>query len=101
MGKLDGLIAKYGELNRASNVSIAPLPAPAPSGGGAPVINFQPMPTSTPRPTTAPAPAPVINVNVKTDTTQSNAMVGKAVAKEINKYTGGGGGLRGVKVVAL
>jgi hypothetical protein len=45
--------------------------------------------------------APVININVKTDTSQSNAMVGKAIAKEVNKYTGGGGGLRGVKVIAL
>ena len=99
MGKLDDLIAKYGELNAASNMAIAPLPAP--SGGGAPAISFQPMPTSTPSRTTTPAPAPVINVNVKTDSSQSNAMVGKAVATTINKYTGGGGGLRGVKVVAL
>lgn len=101
MGKLDGLIDKYGELEEASQLSIAPLPAPTPSGGGAPVISFQPMPTSTPRPTTAPTPAPVINVNVKTDTTQSNAMVGKAIVKEVNKYTGGGGGLRGVGMIAL
>lgn len=99
MGKLDDLIEKYGELNAASNMAIAPLPAP--SGGGAPAISFQPMPTSTPTSTAAPAPAPVINVNVKTDSSQSNAMVGKAVATTINKYTGGGGGLRGVKVVAL
>ena len=99
MGKLDGLIAKYGELNAASNMAIAPLPAP--SGGGAPAISFQPMPTSTPSKPTTTTTAPVVNINVKTDTTQSNAMVGKAIAKEVNKYTGGGGGLRGVKVVAL
>lgn len=99
MSKLDALIAKYGELNEASKLSISTLPEP--SGGGAPSISFQPMPTSTPRPTVAPQPAPVVNVNVKTDTTQSNAMVGKAIAKEVNKYTGGGGGLRGIKVVAL
>ena len=99
MGKLDGLIAKYGELNAASNMAIAPLPAP--SGGGAPAISFQPRPTSTPSKPTTTTTAPVVNINVKTDTTQSNAMVGKAIAKEVNKYTGGGGGLRGVKVVAL
>ncbi len=42
-----------------------------------------------------------INVNVKTDATQSPAMVGAAVSKSINKYTGGGGGLRGVGVIAV
>jgi hypothetical protein len=99
IGKLDSLIAKQRQLSNAPAISF--MPEPAPTGGGAPVIDFQPMPTSTPRPTTAPTPAPVINVNVKTDTTQSNAMVGKAIVKEVNKYTGGGGGLRGVKVVAL
>ena len=98
IGKLDQLIAKQRQLSNAPAISFMPEPAPS---GGAPAISFQPIPTSAPsRPTTASA-APVVNINVKTDTAQSNAMVGKAIAKEVNKYTGGGGGLRGVKVVAL
>ena len=40
----------------------------------------------------------IINITAKTDTTQSPAMVGKAIAKEVNKYTGGGGTLRTVQV---
>ena len=35
-----------------------------------------------------------INLNVKTDSTQSPSMVGSAISKAINKYTGGGGGVR-------
>ena len=98
IGKLDQLIAKQRQLSNAPAISF--MPEPAPSGGGAPAISFQPVPTPVAnRP--AATPAPVVNINVKTDTAQSNAMVGKAIAKEVNKYTGGGGGLRGVKVVAL
>ena len=47
-----------------------------------------------PAPSRTAAAQQVINVNVKTDATQSPAMVGAAVSKTINKYTGGGGGLR-------
>lgn len=98
IGKLDELIAKSRQISNAPAISF--LPEPVVSGGGAPAISFQPIPTPVAnRP--AAQPAPVVNINVKTDTAQSNAMVGKAIAKEVNKYTGGGGGLRGVKVVAL
>ena len=98
IGKLDELIAKSRQISNAPAISF--MPEPVVSGGGAPAISFQPIPTPVAnRPATQPA--PVVNINVKTDTAQSNAMVGKAIAKEVNKYTGGGGGLRGVKVVAL
>lgn len=98
IAKLDQLIAKQRQLSNAPAISFMPEPVIA---GNAPVIAFQPVPTTTPIKTTTTTTAPVVNINVKTDTAQSNAMVGKAIAKEVNKYTGGGGGLRGVKVVAL
>lgn len=97
MGKLDQLIAKYGQVKAAQTMAEF---MPEPTGGTGTAISFLPMPTPvTNRPVSQPAPQ--ININVKTDTTQSNAMVGKAIAKEVNKYTGGGGGLRGIKVVAI
>jgi hypothetical protein len=96
IAKLDQLIAKQRQATNAPAISFQP--APSGSGSGA-TIGFDPMPTPVAnRPASS---APVVNINVKTDTAQSNAMVGKAIAKEVNKYTGGGGGLRGVKVIAL
>ena len=95
MGKLDQLIAKYGELQAAQEFEIKTMPEPF--GGGDPSISFQPVPTTTTTTTTG----PVINVNVKTDTTQSPAMVGSTIAKTIGKYTGSGGGIKGIKVVAI
>jgi TP901 family phage tail tape measure protein len=100
MGKLDELINKYRQLQAVSGAPLAPMPAPSVSTPS-PAIGFQPIPTVTPRPTVSIAPQPIVNVNVKTDSTQSTAMVGKAVAKAVNKYTGGGGGLRGISVIAL
>jgi hypothetical protein len=96
MSKLDELIAKYGQLRAAQQMDFMTEPV----GTSGPQISFQPMPT-TPSNRPSGSTSPTININVKTDTTQSNAMVGKAIAKEVNKYTGGGGGLRGVKVIAL
>jgi hypothetical protein len=96
IGKLDSLIQKQAQATNAPAISFQPAPSGSSSG---PTIAFDPMPTPVAnRPSST---APVININVKTDTSQSNAMVGKAIAKEVNKYTGGGGGLRGVKVIAL
>ena len=96
MSKLDDLIAKYGELEEASKISLQPEPS-----GGGPSIGFMPVPSTTPSPTTTITTQPVVNVNVKTDTTQSNAMVGKVIAKEVERYTSLGGGIKGIKVVAL
>lgn len=93
MAKLDALIAKAAGLDGVQP-TISTLPAPT-GGGGAPIIETLPAPSRTP------SPAPVINVNVKTDATQSPAMVGATVAKTISKYTGSGGGIKGIKVVAL
>jgi hypothetical protein len=72
---------------------IGSLPAPRPATSG-PIIQPLPAPTNV---RTAAA-QNVININVKTDATQSTAMVGKVIAKEVNKFTGGGGG---IKVIAL
>lgn len=94
IGKLDQLIAKYGKLRAAQQMKITTMPEPVSTG---PSISFQPVPTT---PSTQPS-APVINVNVKTDSTQSTAMVGASIAKTIGKYTGGGGGIKGIKVVAI
>lgn len=93
-GKLGGLgntvkqlLALLASLGGAqvSAPKISTLPS-FPSGGGA-VIQTLPLPTQKPT---------VVNnnINIKTDATQSPAMVGAAVSKAINKYTGGGGGLR-------
>ena len=108
-GDLGGLEKTYeqfvNKLNRLEQQFEAKIEAPiqappiqTPIGPiAAPVITPLPQPaTVTPRQT-----APVINVNVKTDTTQSPAMVGQSIAKTISKYTGGGGGLKGISVVAL
>lgn len=100
--KLNELIAKNREAAQLPVSAGAPSIGfmPEPTGATGIIAAFNPMPSSSPsRP--AAAPAPIVNINVKTDTTQSNAMVGKAIAKEVNKFTGGGGGLRGVKVVAI
>lgn len=92
------------KLDRLQQEVPTPTPAPVappiqtPIGPiAAPVITPMPQPT----PVAPRATAPVINVNVKTDTTQSPAMVGSSIAKTISKYTGGGGGLKGISVVAL
>ena len=97
IAKLDELIAKSKQVS-TGGLTIAPLPAPA--GGGAPVIAFQPVPTTAPsKPTTTPT--VVVNNKIVVPNQQSAAMAGKSVAKELNKYTGGGGGLRGVAFVAV
>jgi hypothetical protein len=98
IGKLDDLIAKARQVSNAPSIDILPAPTPTST---APTISFQPVPTTKPTTTATAAPQTVVNVNVKTDATQSPAMVGKAVAQTVNKFTGGGGGLRGVSVVAL
>jgi len=95
ISKLDSLIAKQQQVAGAPAISFQPEPV---STG--PVIDFQPMPTTTPKPVVT-QPQPVININVKPDATQSPAMVGTTVAKAVEKYTSLGGGLRGIKVVAL
>ena len=95
IGKLDQLIAKQREAKIAAEQDFV-VPAPvAPSG---PSISFQPI---SPTPKQTVVTQPVVNVNVKTDTTQSPAMVGKVIAKEVERYTSLGGGLRGIKVIAL
>ena len=116
IGKLDELILKYEQLGAASTAveDIAPptisFQPDMPSGG----ISFMPI---SPDVSTGAMPGPggnmfptmpisnvglggttIINITAKTDTTQSPAMVGKAIAKEVNKYTGGGGTLRTVQV---
>ena len=101
---VDGFIAAMDRaISKATGVVNAPstpgaptittMPAPRPATSG-PIIQPLPAPSST-RPATS---APIININVKTDATQSTAMVGKVIAKEVNKFTGGGGG---IKVIAL
>ena len=101
LGGLEGTVRKLLDLlNQLSSgattkaPTISTLPS-FPTGATAPVIQTLPSPA---RSTAA---QNVINVNVKTDATQSPAMVGAAVSKSINKYTGGGGGLRGVGVIAV
>ena len=93
IGKLDNLIAKQNQVAGAPTISFQPEPI---STG--PVIDFQPI---SPTPKQTVVTQPVVNVNVKTDTTQSPAMVGKVIAKEVERYTSLGGGLRGIKVIAL
>lgn len=94
LAKLDQIIAKQAELANLPQPKISTLPEPI-GGGGAPIISTMPV---TQRPATS---APTINVNVKTDVTQSPAMVGQTIAKTIGKYTGSGGGIKGIKVVAI
>jgi hypothetical protein len=97
---MDRAISKAtGVVNPPSTPSaptITTMPAPRPATSG-PIIQPLPAPTNV---RTAPA-QNVININVKTDATQSTAMVGKTIAKEVNKFTGGGGGLRGISVIAV
>lgn len=98
MAKLDALLAKYRELELASQFRepvIKTMPITGGGGGGGAIIET--LPITKPTTTTA----PVINVNVKTDVTQSPAMVGQVIAKTVSKYTAGGGGIKGIKVVAL
>jgi DNA-directed RNA polymerase subunit F len=113
--QLDGMKGDFGGLENTIDQFMrkldrleaqVPTPAPAPVAPpiqtpigpiAAPVITPLPEPvTVAPKQT-----APIINVNVKTDTTQSPAMVGSSIAKTISKYTGGGGGLKGISVVAI
>ena len=96
VGKLDDLILKYGELETASDI-INTLPS---VGTTTPFVSTMPTITTGPSRT---APTTIINnnINVKTDTTQSSAMVGQIIAKEVSKYTAGGGGLRGIAFVAV
>ena len=98
MGKLDALILKYAEVGRAAEI-ISTLPS-ATSGGGTAFIPTTPVPTTTPTKTTAPT---IVNnnFNIKTDTTQSTAMVAQVIGKTVSKYTGTGGGLKGIGVIAL
>jgi TP901 family phage tail tape measure protein len=94
ISKLDSLIQKQREAQQALDM---PVTVPAPAAPSAPSIAFQPVPSQT-----APVVSqPIVNVNVKTDTTQSPAMVGKVIAKEVERYTSLGGGIKGIKVVAL
>jgi DNA-directed RNA polymerase subunit F len=80
--EIDSLMAKLAEL--------AGMDATAPSVNiptTSPVIPKVPAPTKKPVGTT-------INVITKTDPTKSAAETGKQIAKAVNKYTGGGGGVR-------
>lgn len=100
IGKLDELIAKAKELDGLSlGTNITTFPTPG-GGTGSAIVDYHGMPTVTPTTTTAPT---VINnnFNIKTDTTESSAMVAQAVGKTVSKYTGSGGGLKGIKVIAL
>jgi TP901 family phage tail tape measure protein len=96
INKLNGLIAKQREAQIAASEQFV---VPAPSAPSGPSIAFQPITPPPTKPTVVSQ--PVVNVNVKTDTTQSPAMVGKTIAKEVERYTAGGGGIKGIKVVAL
>ena len=105
LGGLEGTVRRFLDLLNSLGGANVTLPTPTigtfPStgtgtGGGLPIIETLPRPGAL----TAMR-GNVINVNVKTDATQSPAMVGAAVSKSINKYTGGGGGLRGVGVIAV
>jgi hypothetical protein len=94
-GSLGGLAKTVQQLLALLNsLGGAPVSAPKistlpsfPTGGSTPIQTL-------PSPARTAAAQQVINVNVKTDATQSPAMVGAAVSKSINKYTGGGGGVR-------
>ena len=91
LAKLDRLAAaKVVEPVAIAAPKITTMPEPVST---APVISFQPEPVAKPTQT-----QPVINVNVKTDPTQSPAQVGGQVAKTVQKYFTGGGG---IKVIAL
>lgn len=96
IGTLDDLITKYGEVGEAAR--LASIASPGSTAG---LITTQPVPTTAPTPTPTATGGTTINVNVKTDTTQSTAMVGQEIARTVSKYTGGGGGLRGISVVAI
>lgn len=96
MAKIDQLIAKYGELQSAQSMSLGASSSRVSSFSS----GFSPVPTTTPRSSTS-AQTIVVNNTVNVPNNQSAAMAGKSIAKELDKYTGGGGGLRGVKVVAL
>ena len=83
------LLALMSQLAMQGALKISTLPS-VPSGSTAPVI--QTLPLTSQKPT-------VINnttVTVKSDPTKSVSQTGAAVAKAINKYTKGGGGLLGV-----
>ena len=95
---VDQFLAKLDRLAAAKVVEPLPIAAPKITTmpepvSTAPVISFQPEPVAKPTQT-----QPVINVNVKTDPTQSPAQVGGQVAKTVQKYFTGGGG---IKVIAL
>jgi hypothetical protein len=80
MGEIDLLMAKLAEL--------AGLQVTGPSiNVPPPVIPVVPDPNKTP-------PVTKITVIARTDPTKSAAETGKQISKVINKYTGGGGGVR-------
>ena len=95
IGKLDDIIRKYKELQDAA--SMPSLPTPGPAGE---TVSFMPVPSTTPTQTVTSGNT-YVNVNVKTDPTESGAMVGKSIAQTVQKYTAGGGGIKGIKVVAI
>ena len=100
IGKLDSLIAKYRELDAVSlGTNITKFPTPG-GGTGSAIVDYLPMPSGTPSYTPAPT---IINqvFNTRTDVTQSPAMVAQVIGKTVSKYTGSGGGLKGIKVIAL
>ena len=100
IGKLDSLIAKYKELDAVSlGTKITTFPTPG-GGTGSAIVDYLPMPSGTPSYTPAPT---IINqvFNTRTDVTQSPAMVAQVIGKTVSKYTGSGGGLKGIKVIAL
>ena len=79
--EIQALLDKMGELAGAK-FTVPSIPATA-----APTIPTVPKPTQT-------KPGTTVNVNVKTDATRSPAEYGRHISKVINKYTGGGGGVR-------
>ena len=83
---VDQLLALLSQLGGAGTPKIGTLPS-VPTGATAPIIT--PLPLTPQKPT-------VVNnttITVKTDPTKSVSQTGAAVAKALNRYTGGGGGL--------
>jgi len=103
---VDGFIAAMDRaISKATGVVSAPSTPSAPSITTMPITPRPVAPVITPLPgptnVRSAAAQNVININVKTDATQSVAMVGKVIAKEVNKFTGGGGGIRVIGISAI
>jgi hypothetical protein len=98
LGGLEGTVRRFLDLLNSLSGTQVKIPTPSlstfpstgtGSGGGAPIIETLPKPGAL----TAKG-GNNFNITIKTDATQSPAMIGGQVSKVINKYTGGGGGVR-------